>query len=237
VNNYDPCERLRALFPSTPGRYKFSDSDAIATMVFTRELIEISQKASQFPVLNLFCNWNVHTELEGSMSGYRVLVAITDILFSTSDPYERAKRISHKLSSARLRHEIIELYSINNIPTHIFESSATWTMFGRHFLKAILGKRLRYPQNADTHPRAGSIYNAMVQKAGSRLPEAAKTIRLQSNIPGENNRVFWVIECFDGHEERGLYLNLEKDPDFSNPSLWQGKVAVIRELRKSDDAA
>ena len=234
--NYDPSEKLKALFPSTPGRYKFSDNDAIATMVFTRELIEKGKTYAQFPVLNLFCNWNVHTELDGSKSVYRILATLTDILLSTSDVNDRTKQISQELSTARFRQEIIELYSRNGISTHIFESGATWMMFGRHFFKAILGKKLHYPKNADTNPRSSSIYNAMVEKAGSRLSEAVKSLRLQPTLIDGKHTLFWVIESFDGREEKYRYLNLEKDQDFSNPSFWQGKVAAIREPTKKGGA-
>lgn len=237
MSDFDPRVKLRAMFPSAPGKYNFSDSDAISMMVFTRELLEKSKKTDKFPVLNLFCNWTVHTELEGSISAYRILAAITDILLSTGDPNKRAQLISQELSSARLRQELIRLYTIYRISTHIFESAATWTMFGQHFFKAILDKRLRYPSNPASNPRASSIYNAVVEKAGSRLDEAALTLRLQTGLSDIENRIFWVVECFDGHEERGLYLNLEHDPDFSNPSFWEGKVAFIREPSKPNGAA
>jgi len=167
---------------------------------------------------------------------YRILAALTDIFLSTSDINDRTKQINRELSSARLRQEIIELYSQNGISTHIFESVATWMMFGRHFFKAILGKKLQYPKNADTNPRASSIYNTMVEKAGSRFLEAVKSLRLQSTLIDGKHTLFWVIECFDGCEEKYRYLNLEKDQDFSNPSVWQGKMAAIREPIKKGGA-
>ncbi len=168
MNDYDPRVKLRAMFPKSPGKYNFSDNDAISMMVFTRELLEKSKDKSKFPVLNLFCNWTVHTELEGSISAYRILAAITDIFLSTNDQDERAHLISQELSSTQLRQELIKLYTTYRIPTHIFESAATWTMFGRHFFKAVLGKRLRYPPNPSENPRSNSIYNAMMSPLKKR---------------------------------------------------------------------
>ena len=237
MNDYDPRVKLRAMFPKSPGKYNFSDNDAISMMVFTRELLEKSKNKSKFPVLNLFCNWTVHTELEGSISAYRILAAITDIFLSTNDQDERAHLISQELSSTQLRQELIKLYTTYRIPTHIFESAATWTMFGRHFFKAILGKRLRYPPNPSENPRSNSIYNAMLEKAGSRINEAALSLKLQTGFPKMENRIFWVVECFDSHVVRGLYKNLERDPDFSIPSFWEDKVAYIKEPNSNEGAA
>jgi hypothetical protein len=228
MNDYKPWEKLKAMFPTAPGKYNFSDNDAISMMVLTRELLEKSKKADKFAVLNLFCNWTVHTELEGSKAAYKILAAVTDIFLSTSDLVKREHLISQELSSAQLRQEIIKLYTIYGISTHIFKSAATWKMFGQHFFKAILGKRLRYPPNPTSNPKASSIYNAVISKAGSRIGEVALTLRLQTGFPGMEYRIFWIVECLDGHEEKGEYKNLERDPDFSNPSFWEGKVAYVK---------
>jgi len=237
MSDYDPRRKLRAMFPSAPGEYKFSSSDAISMMVLTRELLEKTKKMDKYPTLNMFCNWTVHTELEGSISAYKILSAVSDILLSTDDPNRRAQLISQELSSAKLRQEIISLYRINRISTHIFESAASWTMFGRHFFKAILDKRLRYPSNPASNPRSSAIYNAMLEKVGSRLDKVAISLRMQTDDTGEERRISWVVECFDGHEERGSYLNLEHDPDFANPSFWEGKVAFIQEPPKPNSAS
>jgi hypothetical protein len=213
------------MFPKSPGHYNFSDNDAIAMMVHIREILERSKNKDKFPILNLYCNWTVHTEIEGSTPGYRILARITDILMNSNDPNIWDHQISQELSSAILRQELITLFSENRISTHIFDSAATWTMFGQHFFKAILNKKLRYPQN----PAIKTIYNGVVDKAGSRMGEIAISIKLQSDVSGTDNRIFWIVERFNGQLVRGLYLNLEKDPDFSNPSFWNEKVAYIKE--------
>jgi hypothetical protein len=230
MNDYKPWVKLKAMFPTTPGNYSFSDNDAISMMVLTREILEKSKKADKFTVLNLFCNWTVHTELEGSKSAYRILAAVTDIFLSTNNLDKREHLVSQELSSARLRQEIIKLYTIYGISTHIFKSAATWKI-------AVLGKRLRYPPNPTSNPKASSIYNAAIAKAGSRVGDVVLTLRLQTGFPGMEYRIFWVVECFDGHEERGEYKNLERDPDFSNPSFWEGKVAFVKAPNDSSNTA
>ncbi len=228
MSSYDPREKLREMFPGEPGRYKLSDNDAISTMVFTRELLEASSAKARFSVLNLFCNWTVHTELEGSRVAYRLLAKVTDILLSTDDPGMRSQLISEQLSSARLRQEFIDLYSENEIPKLIFDSAAGWVMFGRHFFKSILGKPLTFPQDPVYHPRAGVIYTEMLEKAGTRSSEVALSLRLVTGIGDNPYRIHWVVDRADGGQAEGQYKNLETDPDFSNESFWDGKVAMIK---------
>jgi len=228
MNSYDPREKLREMFPSEPGRYKLSDNDAITTMVFTRELLEATSAKDRFSVLNLYCNWTVHTELEGSRVAYRLLSNVADILLSTDDPVERSQLISEELSSARLRQQFIDLYSENEILTLIFESAAGWVMFGMHFFKSILGKPLTFPKDAANHPGAGAIYNEMLEKAGTRSSSVALSIRLVTGMGDNLYRIHWVVDCADGSQVIGQYKNLEEDPDFSNESFWDGKVAMIK---------
>ncbi len=79
--------------------------------------------------------------------------------------------------------------------------------------------------------------DSMMEKAGSRINEAALSLKLQTGFPKMGNRIFWVVECFDSHVVRGLYKNLERDPDFSNPSFWEDKVAYIKEPNSNEGAA
>ena len=228
MSSYDPRERLRSMFPREPGRYKLSDNDAIATMVFTRELLEATLTKDRFTVINLFCNWTVHTELEGSTPAYRLLARVTDIFLKTDDPDTRAHLISEHFSSAQLRQEFIGLYSENEVPTLIFESAAGWVMFAGHLFKAILDKPLTFPPNPATHARAGAIYTEMIETAGLRLSEVALTLRLRTGYRGKPTRIYWLVDCADGSQIEGPYRNLERDPDFSNESFWEGTVAMIR---------
>ena len=228
MSTYDPRQKLRDMFPDEPGRYKFSDNDAIATMVFTRELLEVGSAKDRFAVLNLFCNWTVHTELEGSTTAYRLLAKITEIVLETDDPEARARLISQELSSAKLRQEFIELHSENHISTLIFRSAAGWVMFGGHLFKAILDKPLAFPPNPETHPRAGPIYREMVAKAKAMSSKAAMALRLQTGYGDNPTRIHWLVDLADGSQTVGPYKNLEQDPDFSNESFWDGKVAMIR---------
>ncbi len=226
MSRYSPRSKLAAIFPEVAGEHTFTQNDAVAFMVYARELLEESGSKARFPFLNLFCNWTVHTELEGSVPGYHALAAASEVILQSADPILRNRGISDVLSTAKLRGELIGFLNEIGIGTGIFEADAGWTMFGGHLFKALFGKRLRYPTSPESNRRARDIYLAVRGGAGARWPEAVATLRLDDDPTTPH--VVWIAECFDGSVASGIYLNREDPTAFPLESRLDGRVPLIR---------
>jgi hypothetical protein len=220
-------EKLREMFPRRAGTFTFTLSDSVAFMAYVRQVMEDDRSKARFPLLNLFCNWTLHTEIEGSAEGYQLLTDVTVVLLETADQVERERRISDLLSSAALRHEIVGLLKEQGIDTDIFESDAGWTMFGRQFFKAVAEKRIKFPPLPE-QTKAARFYAAVKDRAGDRLGEAALSIRLTLLSPEVPKTVRWVIETVGGTDVNGRYLNREPKTAFPIESNWDGPIAQIR---------
>jgi hypothetical protein len=58
--------------------------------------------------------------------------------------------------------------------------------------------------------------------------KTAMMLKLETGYPDNPTRIHWLVGCADGSQVIGQYMNLERDPDFSNESFWDGRVAMIR---------
>jgi hypothetical protein len=158
---YDPKAKLARFFPSTPGMYNLSDSDTVSATVLLREVLEQEKSKSRFSVLNLYCNWCVHPEITNSKVGYRTLARVASLIQTEPTPEGLTIAVSRELSIATLRAELVTLLKEVGIPTKLIECYVGWrNIFGGQFLKALLGKRLRFPPDPDTNERSADIYPA-----------------------------------------------------------------------------
>jgi hypothetical protein len=218
VASHNPAAFLAALYPVAEGTYSFSLSDAVATMVHCRELLELRSAQAQYPILNLYCNWTVHTELEGSAPAYRALIEATNALLTSTDPAALGLNISKCLSFHQLRSELIALFKAEGISPHFFETVVMWKEFAGQLLKSLIGKRLMFPANPAPATRAARAYADLVRTAGPRFQEAAKTLQLVQSQPG--NEVHWQIERMDGSVVSGAFQNTEQQSAFQAAGFY-----------------
>ncbi|MCK4828517.1 hypothetical protein KA005_72975, partial [bacterium] len=218
-HTYDPVSQLSQFLPSTVGKYQFSDSNAVHLMVIVRELLESGNKKETFSTLNLYCNWTVHPEITGSRSGYRTLSRIATALQQDLNPVDLADAVSQELSLLKLRKELIELLNELGASTILFDSIAGWEIFGGHFFKAILGKRLQFPQQPSENRRSANIYNEMAENMNADRSSQPKSLYLTKGQSENHHLLSWVVELDNGKAISGQLRNLENEQDFSFTSI------------------
>ena len=215
--DFDPVAQLKTFLPAEPGTYQFSDSTAVHLMVLSRHLLERDKTKSKYPTLNLYCNWTVHTELEGSRVAYRMFSKLSQIHAVTPERID--EEVSEALSLLKLRKELIALLRTAGVNTPIFDSIAGWEMAGGHFFKAIIHKRLRWPRDPGTSKRSKDIWDEL---NASNLSAIVSSVYITDEC---SPTLEWVLEFSDGTSQRGLLKNLERAEDFG--------VASYRNLKGS----
>ena len=204
--DFDPAAQLKTFLRAEPGKHQFSDSTAVHLMVLCRHLLERDNAKDKYQTLNLYCNWTVHTELEGSRVAYRMLSKLSQINALTPERID--EEVSEALSLITLRKELIALLITAGVPTQIFDSIAGWEMFGGHFFKAIVNKRLRWPSDPGNSKRSKDIWD----KLNSSNPRTIATSVYITNV--HSPALEWVLEISDGTYVRGSLKNLERVEDF-----------------------
>jgi hypothetical protein len=151
------CVReLRQLIEELPKRGGLSQDDVNSILLRIRQLFEIDRRAkNQFPLLNLFCNWVVHTSLRDSVTIYRFLVDISKSISSAihlsngEDARERTTQFIHHagnlLQIPRLRSEIREILQQQGIVIYLTDRKEWWDAFVTLLLREISEKPLEFP--------------------------------------------------------------------------------------------
>jgi hypothetical protein len=210
---HNPAKQLRKLFPNAPGQFQFHYSDAVNTMVLCRELIELHKLAATYDVLNLYCNWTVHTELTGSRCGFNVLRTVAAAPGPNHQQAALADAVSERFSIVKLRHQMVSLFKRFHVPLSIVDSIKGWEIFGSHFFKSLMFKRLRFPNDAAHNERSAQIFSAMQADAAGDPARMVLSIYLRDDLVPPN-RVHWVVELGNGQEVTGELKNLEKRENF-----------------------
>ncbi len=166
--NYDPVAKIRELLPSEPGNYSFSESNAVHLMVLIRTILERDNAKNKYTTLNLYCNWTVHTELEGSRVGYRMLSDITRIL-SSQNHQAVDDHVSHVLSLGQLRQDLIQVLTAEKVPVLLLNSVLGWEKVAGQIFKAIINKRLLWPKDPSNDKYSSKIYRDLVRDVQSPI--------------------------------------------------------------------
>jgi hypothetical protein len=204
MSTYDPTVRLKEIFLGSAGKFEFSGSDAISSMVLIREMVELTNRKKDLAVLNLYCNWSVHPESLGSVTGCRFLLGAAEAYGAERDAYALHNHISDALSLSALRAELIEIFQAHGLPTRNFELKTGWKMFCNQYFKSLQHKRLRFPVKLKGSPKAAELYRDMKKKAESDASRVIQSIRVHDSTP---NTVQWTIAFEDGSELVGALQN------------------------------
>lgn len=204
MTTYDPTARLREIFLGSAGKFDFTGSDAITTMVLIREMVEFRSRKKELAVLNLYCNWTVHPEALGSLTGSRFLADAATAFGVKRDAAAMSEHISSALSLSTLRAELIEIFQAHDLPTRNFELRTGWKMFSAQYLKSLMHKRLRFPAKLNGNPKAAEVHREMLSKAKDDAGCAIQSIRF---CACSRDTVQWTVEFGDGTELDGALLN------------------------------
>lgn len=152
-------QELRKLF----GQAGLSKSDMINVMSQTRILIEENRLQSDYPYLNLYCNWCLHSKLKRSITCYRILEKITEILVNHNAPNARIHEVSNAISIPKLRKDFIGLFEKFQLPTVIFQDRNIWKSIFGIISSIILDRPIEFPspkQLSKKH-KVKAIYDSM----------------------------------------------------------------------------
>lgn len=190
-----------------------SDSDALHLMVLTRELIEYGKQKGIYPILNFYCNWCLHTGLSGSMTCYRMLESITDVLLS--EPPDIIAQISKHISLPELRKQIVTLYKSEGFPTFLFVSFHNWRHLCGPIIKRVLQKPIEFPNDPEHWKKSvKKIYTAMERKSAGRRGLMATRLWLSANLPNYEGEVWWCVQTDEHTQIRGALRFMESRQAF-----------------------
>lgn len=204
MTSYDPTARLREIFLGSTGKFEFTGSDAITTMVLIREMVEFRNRKKELAVLNLYCNWTVHPEPLGSLTGSRFLADTAAAFGVKRDAAAMSEHIANALSLSALRAELIETFQAHELPTRNFELRTGWKMFSAQYLRSLMHKRLRFPSKLKGNPKAAELHREMLSKAKDDAGCTIQSIRFRAC---SRDAVQWTVELGDGTELDGALLN------------------------------
>lgn len=204
MSSYDPTMRLREIFLGSAGKFEFTGSDAITTMVLIREMGEFRSRKKQFATLNLYCNWTVHPESVGSLIGSRFLADAAGAFGSKRDAAALSSHINAALSLSTFRDELIETFRTHDLPTRNFELKTGWKIFSTQYFRSLMHKRLRFPAKLGGNAKSAEVHRDMLKKADDDASRIVHSIRFQDST---RNAVQWAIEFGDGTELCGALEN------------------------------
>lgn len=117
-------------------------------LVLVRKQLELHPglKTSRYLTLNLFCNWAVHTEINQSLTGLRLLGAINDTLIrlKTSSGEQIQTELSRTLGFDTLYDEFTSLLQKFGL-THQYMDKRTWAIFQTHLVEIMRDVPLTFP--------------------------------------------------------------------------------------------
>ncbi len=152
-------QELRSLL----GQTGLSKSDMINIMSQTRIVIEENRLQADYPYLNLYCNWCLHSRLKGSITCYRILEKITEILVNHNAPNARIHEVSNVISIPRLRKDFIGLFEKFQLATMIFQDRNIWKSIFGIISSIILDRPIEFPgpKQLSKKPKVKAIYDSM----------------------------------------------------------------------------
>jgi hypothetical protein len=204
MSSYDPTTRLREIFLGSTGKFEFSFSDAVTTMVLIREMGEFRSRKKDFATLNLYCNWTVHPESVGSLIGSRFLASTADAFGPKRDASAINSHISEALSLSALRDELIETFRTHDLPTRNFELKTGWRIFSTQYFRSLMHKRLKFPAKLSGNSKVAEVHRDMLKKANDDASRVVSSIRFKDCT---REAVHWALEFGDGTELFGALQN------------------------------
>jgi hypothetical protein len=130
-----------------------TEKDVIYAFVKIRKILEHDGDKQKYALVNLFCNWLLHVELDNRTVG-AVLNAL-DGEFRNFDParpyaFDPKCIVSDTLSFQIFRNELMEFLHRNDLPTVWMEDMVAWPVFLRFYGEEVRNTPLKL--NGDKYP-------------------------------------------------------------------------------------
>lgn len=145
---------------------KLDTSTLVHAMSNFRLILEKERLQSEFPTLNLYCNWILHDSISASLTAFRILEDLTDSMIShNSDTGTKwiSDAVVEGLRLHRLQIEILKLADQYGIGIEMIREYFYWKAFVRILLGKLKGRPLLFPENPKK--KVKTIYERIVTKA------------------------------------------------------------------------
>jgi hypothetical protein len=188
---------------SSKGRLERSDVNNVFVKI--RQIMENEKKfQNEFPIVNLYCNWVVHTKLKDSKTIYRFLVSISKNVsssFNIINADDAKDATNHFILSAgnivqipALRQGIKSIFRDKKIDCFLVNKKECWDAFITLLLQEISDKPLEFPESlvneGKPHKRASKFFEEL--KSLPHNYDWDKIIRL--HIFDENEKYYINLE-------------------------------------------
>ena len=148
---------LKRLIVNLDQRGRISQEDVVSILLKIRQLFEQErQYQNRYPIVNLFCNWVIHTTLKHSNTIYSFLLEVSKSISTAihlpkgEDPQEATrlfiKIAGNVLQIPNLRKGIKEIFNEQGLDTFLTDRKEWWDAFVTLLLKDISGKPLEFPK-------------------------------------------------------------------------------------------
>ncbi|MEW6777756.1 MAG: hypothetical protein AB1405_15775 [Bdellovibrionota bacterium] len=146
-----PEAQLQSLIARLRGGGDLNQSHVTELMMEVRQILEKRNKKEKFPILNLYCNWIAHIQINKSKIGYQMLYEITEIIakhYNTTDTDAMIREISKVFSLEDLRRSLLVIFKEISLPTFLFDNHDNWHAFLQILISKLLEKGIELPNPA-----------------------------------------------------------------------------------------
>lgn len=172
--------------------------EVVNAMVNMRMILEGQNLKSQFPILNLYCNWTLHTKIDGSNIAFRILENITDSMIAHNTDPKNAQNFSDAviegLNLHKLQLEIIALGAIFGADLSKLKIYNRWWVFGALLLQILIERPLKFPSTI-TKLEARKIFDSIEMKTtnSGRLVNGV----IELFFVQEGDEIYWSIKTLN----------------------------------------
>jgi len=222
------CVReLKKIFIVLKDRREINLSEVVSIFLKIRQLLELEKKyQNDYPIVNLYCNWVVHTRLKHSNTIYNFLFEVSKSisnamgLYNGEDPKEATNIFINKagnvLQISDLRKGIKAIFLNEGIDTYICDNKEWWENFITLLLQEISGKPLAFPEEVINGTKEVKGASKIFRKLQA-LPHKYDWDKIYSLEISEKNkkyhlefttlgRVVYVVEL-QGKEPKEAYVS------------------------------
>lgn len=225
-------KELQSIFDSG----HFDTSTVRSSMVLIRKLLEEKSLKEAFPLLNLYCDWNVHNSLDRTQECLRILQKSTSILIKL--PFLNKWKedgngglvwnvdealsfeVNKSLGISELKREFVSLFASQGLPTNIFEDQEKWRHFAFVLLKNLVDSIIEFPDDIETcretNPKKIIYNDIQFQTNGNIQKQVVKfSLVYRDQLPSifqsrpKNSDIFFQMETKSGHYFVGPFWVIE----------------------------
>jgi hypothetical protein len=161
----------------------------------SRNVVEKQKAQRQFPLLNLYCNWLLHSQIDKSATADQILAAIDDILFVRQKVTTFTPQVVKSAMRLQVfRSELASLLKANCLPDDLVTGDRRWKEFEHLNVRLLLhrGRRPYMAHLATSHVRGGTVALGANRKWKDAPPSLAPTplTRRRRQIRWSSSQVF-----------------------------------------------